>query len=156
MFSKLFHKDVFMPEGIGEKLDLAQSAFAGYRLSRHFEEHLANRENRSHDYFEGVVNECLERMKTERFEAFEIEYSKGFYDFGKKGWFVTKYCVRVPYTSNQDLVVVVRPKWNKQKGGYEENGNLIATAWLNHRTDAHFTLDDSKYCDEASWEECQW
>ena len=156
MFSKLFHKDVYMPDGIEEKLALAQSAFSEYTLSRHFKQHLVNRENRSHDYLGKVVIECLEKLKKTRFEAFEIEYSKDFYTFGKSGWFVTKYCVRIPYDQNTDLVVVVQPKWDKSKGQYDSKDNLIRTAWLNNKRDAHCTLDSSKYCDKESWEECQW
>ena len=156
MFSKLFHKDVYLPEGIDKALDLAQSAFEEYVLSRHLDQHINENEDRSHDYFREAVLSCLESMKKNKFEAFEIEYSKGFYDFGKSGWFVTKYCVRVPYCNNQDLVVVVKPFWDKAKRAYDGKRNLIKTAWLNHRQDAHFTLRADNYCDEKGWLECQW
>lgn len=154
MFSLLFHKDVFYPNGIDEKLKLAESSFKDYELSRHLQAHVSNREDRSHDYLGQAVINCLERLKTETFEAFEIEYSKGYYDFGVAGWLVTKYCVRIPYGANQDLVVVIAPKWDKNLGKYDGTA-FIKTAWLNSRSDAHFTLDGSRYCDKERWFECQ-
>ena len=39
----------------------------------------------------------------------------------------------------------------REKALKDNNKNLIVTAWLNHKKDAHFTLDDSKYCSEEFW-----
>lgn len=158
MFSVLFHKDVFMPQDAKNSSVVLNQAMNDYFLSKHFEEHLNNQasEDRSHTYFRNIVLNCLNEMCSYRkkvLEPFEVEYSKDFHFFGKLGWFVTKYCVRVPYGLNDDLVVVIRPQWDKIRHAYDIDKNLIVTAWINHKNDAHSTLDASKYCSQEKWEE---
>jgi len=152
----LFHRDVFFPKGTDEKVRKAQEAFDGYVVSRHLSDHIGNREDRSHDYKSEAIYDCIDSLRTTRYDAFEVEYGKGFYEFGTDDWVVTKYCVRIPYSQNQDIVVVVMPKWNKFTRSYEKNGNFIKTAWLNHMNDDHKTLDFSKYKDKDFWEGCGW
>lgn len=156
MYSVLFHKDVFMPEGVQDTVHLLQEKMTGYFLSKHFEEHLNNQdtEDRSHTYFRDCVMTSLNKMlSSERVirDAFEVELSKDYHYFGRPGYFVTKYCIRIPYDADCDLVVVIRPQWNKDKAKFEMNNNMIVTAWLNNNKDNHYTLDESKYCDEISW-----
>ena len=156
MYSLLFHKDVFIPEGIQGIVHLFQEKMTGYFLSKHFEEHLNNQEteDRSHTYFRDCVMTSLNKMlSSERIlrDAFEVELSKDYHYFGRSGWFVTKYCIRIPYDDDCDLVVVIRPQWNKEKAKFEMNNNMIVTAWLNNNKDNHYTLDASKYCDEITW-----
>ena len=157
MFSVLFHKDVFLPEGAQEAVIKLQKCMTGYFLSRHFEEHLNNQdtEDRSHKYFRNAVinnlNEMISSNRTIR-NAFEIELSKDFHFFGKSGWFVTKYCIRIPYNVHDDLVVVIRPQWDKETSQFDVSKNMIVTAWMNHNADDHSTLDGSKYCDKSTWE----
>lgn len=159
MFSLLFHKDVFMPQEAKNTSVVLNQAMTNYFLSKHFEEHLNNQasEDRSHTYFRNVVINSLNEMcyqPKKILEPFEVEYSKDFHFFGKPGWFVTKYCVRVPYGVNDDLVIVIRPQWDKFRQSYDVDKNMIVTAWLNHKEDSHTTLDASKYCDENKWLSC--
>ena len=157
MFSLLFHSDVFVPDGIQEQVAKIQRNMKAYNLSLHFQEHLNNQltEDRSHTYFRNAVMNSLNQMiSNDRVtrKAFEIELSKDYRFFGRPGFFVTKYCIRIPYDNQTDLVIVIRPKWNKEKGNYDENNNLVATAWLNNKNDNHYTLDETKYCSEEEWE----
>lgn len=159
MFSLLFHKDVFMPEDASKVAIQLNQKMTGYFLSNHFEEHLNNQdtEDRSHKYFRNAVLNCLNEMcsKDRRMLIpFEVELSKDYHFFGVSGWFVTKYCVRIPYDLKSDLVVVIRPQWNKEKKAFDLSNNMVVTAWINHKDDAHFTLDDSKYCSKNKWLSC--
>ncbi len=156
MFSKLFHKDVYFPKGAEDSVYSLESNMKGYFLSKHFEEHLNNQlsEDRSHTYFRTIVEQCLSKMcldNRERYNPFEIELSKDYHFFGESGWFVTKYCVRIPYDSTNDLVVVIRPQWDKQTKKLDVNRFMVVTAWLNHNQDDHETLDESKYCNQNEW-----
>ena len=160
MFSLLFHTDVFMPTEAKNTAVILNQAMTGYFLSRHFEEHLNNQESedRSHTYFAYAVLNSLNDMCSKYKKTlwpFEVEYSKDFHFFGRPGWFVTKYCVRVPYSLTDDLVIVIRPQWNKISNTYDFDRNKIVTAWLNHKKDDHKTLDASKYCTEEKWLSCK-
>lgn len=149
MFTKLFHKDVFVPEGAQEVCEKYQKAFKGYCFSRHFQEHLDNQdcEDRSHTYLRDAIDKCLKSIKDGPQRAFEIELGKGYREFGESGWFLTKYCIRIPYDSTQDLVVAIRPKYR----GAAVVDNVVVTAWINSKNDSHITLDKSKYCDLEEW-----
>ena len=158
MYSILFHSDVFIPKGIQEVVLDLQKLMSGYFLSKHFEEHLTNQdsEDRSHTYFKNaVINDLNEMISDSRrlVKAFEIELSKDYHFFGLSGWFVTKYCIRLPYSNSQDLVVVIRPQWDRLNKKYDASRNMIVTAWINHNQDDHKTLDVSKYCSKERWEE---
>ena len=159
MFSLLFHSDVFVPKGVQEVVGQLQFHMKGYFLSQHLEEHLNNQatEDRSHTYFRNYVintlNEMINGSGAIR-HAFEIELSKDYHFFGLSGWFVTKYCIRIPYDSKCDLVIVIRPQWDKDKKQYDVTKNMVVTAWLNHKKDNHYTLDESKYCTESRWNSC--
>jgi hypothetical protein len=66
-------------------------------------------------------------LNTNNARCIELEYDNGQ---------VLKLVYRTAYDSTKDLVIVCRPK-----------GNLfvVATVWLNLKTDKHATLDTSKY-----------
>ena len=155
MFRQLFHSDVFFPEGLQDVIKRLQCNFKAYQLSKHFEEHLDNQddEDRSHTYLKNaVINNLNELGKYRLYDAFEVELSKSFKEFGTHDWVVTKYCIRVSYSYSQDLVIVIRPGWNKSNCMYNPGINLIVTAWINHRDDSHKTLNTTKYCCESLWE----
>lgn len=152
MYSKLFHKDCFLPNGVQEIVTKYQKNFNGYRLSKHLQEHLSMSNDRSHSYLEEVLVKCLDTIKNNPQEAFEVEVSKDFHFFNRKGWVVTKYCVRIPYDSKQDIVVSIRPQFNKETKSFNWDDNLVVTAWMNSHTDHHYTLDASKYCSKEEWE----
>lgn len=149
MFTKLFHKDCFLPEGTEEVCKDLQKGLTSYVFSKHFEEHLQNQEleDRSHSYLREAVTKCLNTLKDNPRDVFEVELGKDYHFFGQAGWFVTKYCCRIPYSPTQDLVVAIRPQYN----GTVLVGNLIVTAWMNHHTDNHYTLDESKYTSRDMW-----
>lgn len=156
MFSLLLHKDVFLPDEFKHSVIRLQAKMKSYYLSRHLQEHLDNQdnENRSHRYFRNfVVNTLNEMCSNSRrlVSPFEVEVSKDFHFFGKPGWFVTKFCIRLPYKINEDLVIVVRPRWDKNAKDYDYNNFMITTAWLNSKDDSHKTLDANKYADLAEW-----
>ena len=148
MFSKLFHKDVFIPNGTKEVCKNLQKTLTKYYFSKHFSDHLNEEiKDRSHKYLRDIVIECLDSLKDVQRDIFEVELSKDFHYFKKSGWFVTKYCCRIPYSSTQDLVVAIRPQY---KDGVVVD-NMIVTAWLNQNTDHHYTLDETKYCSKEDW-----
>ena len=154
MYSILFHSDVFVPQGAQEQVLNLQKIMKSYFLSGHFQEHLDNQkiEDRSHKYFKDAVisnlNEMISDSRTLR-KAFEIELSKDYHFFKKSGWFVTKFCIRLPYSQIEDLVVVIRPQ-------YKETNVvdfMVVTAWINDNRDNHKTLDTTKYCSKEKWDE---
>ena len=147
MYSKLFHKDVFMPEGIREKSEFLQKSNSGFVFSRHFIERCSAREDRSHDYFLSEVARCLETLASRPREAFEVEFGKDYHYFGEPGWHILKICVRIPYGANQDVCVALSPNYREGK----PSELFVRTAWLNSAEDSHYTLDRSKYCDEDEW-----
>lgn len=156
MISALLHKDVFMPVEFVQQVYSLEGKMKNYKLSLHLQEHLDNQdsEDRSHRYFRNaVINTLNEMISNSRkvLQPFEVEVSKDFHFFGKSGWFVTKYCVRIPFKQDEDLVIVVRPKYNKFEG-YDYNNFMIATAWINHKDDSHKTLDESKYYSFDKWQ----
>ena len=153
MFRKLFHKDVFMPDGVPAICNNLQARLDSYDMSHHIIEHLTNQrwEDRSHTYDERQVMKCLDSLKNSPQEAFEVEASKDYHYFRKGGWFVTKYCCRIPYSTTQDLVVVIRPQYH----GGKYAGSKVTTAWMNGRTDSHRTLDKTKYCSREEWDEVE-
>ena len=156
MYSILLHTDVFCPEEAQNAVLDLQKHMKDYFLSNHFKEHLDNQEteDRSHTYFKNaVINNLNEMISDSRrlTKAFEIELSKDYHFFNKPGWFVTKYCIRLPYSYSHDLVVVIRPQWDKVNQKYDASKNMIVTAWINHNKDDHKTLDSSKYCSKENW-----
>jgi hypothetical protein len=153
MQSLLFHKDVFMPEGVQSIVKNHQKSMKGYRLSEHFKSHIDNQEDRSHTYIESVIESCLATLPSNPQEAFEVEVTKDDNVYGILGWVVTKFCCRIPYDNYQDLVVVIRPQFNKHTMTFKPNDYLVVTAWMNAHLDSHTTLDPTKYCTEKDWNE---
>lgn len=159
MKTLLFHKDVFMPEGVQDVVMLLQRKMTAYQLSYHLQEHLNNQkdEDRSHTYLYNAVVNSLNQILLGEFStsAFEVELTKINEQVGKyvhtTSWVVSKYCIRVPYSDSQDLVIVIRPKYDTKINDFKYDTNLVVTAWINHKKDAHRTLDASKYCSEEVW-----
>ena len=140
-----------MPEGLERLNKHCQDNFIDYHLSAHIIDNIVYKSDRSHNYIESEVKRCISRIgKGEVFEAFEIELSKSYRDFGRPGWFLTKYCIRIQLSPSEDLVVVIRPSYNEE-GKIEPENNKIVTAWINARDDAHYTLDGSKYTSKERW-----
>lgn len=148
MYSLLFHKDVWLHKDFQETvLRYQKEFFNSYFYSKHFEDRLNNSSDRSHDYLKTAVESCLKTIKDNPQEAFEIEMSKDYHFFKLGGWFVTKYCIRIPYSAEQDLCVAIRPQYKNSV----PVDNMIVTAWLNNKKDSHNTLDKTKYCTEEKF-----
>lgn len=148
MQTMLLHKDVFLPNQFKEDCKKLQRKLSNYFYSRHMEEHLTDlTPDRSHRYFNGDItrediNKLIESLSSTQREVFEVEITKG-----ANGFYVTKYCCRIPFNNDQDFVVAIRPR-------YEKGGNILSmvvTGWLNHQEDAHYTLDESKYVSEKEY-----
>ena len=154
MYSILFHSDVFMLDDAKNQVVSLQRKMKSYFLSKHFQEHLdnQNQEDRSHTYFKNFVLNILNEQVSDYYRlypAFEVEYSKDYHFFKKSGWFVTKFCIRVPYKQDEDIAFVFRPMY---KDG-EVVDFMVVTAWINHKNDNHKTLDTTKYCSKEMWKE---
>lgn len=148
MYGKLFHKDVYLPEWLRKQCLDGQKTITGFKLSRHVIGHCESREDRSHDYtLEGVMK-CLETLKSNPRDPFEVEFGKDRRLFGDYGWFVAKQCVRIPYgDGSQDLCVALSP--NYREGNPSEM--FVKTAWLNSNSDGHSTLASASYVTEDEW-----
>lgn len=153
MFTLLFHKDVFMPKGLEENAKVFQKNFRGFRLSTHIKNNVLYVDDRSHNYLEQKIIECLNTLQDTQYDAFEIEIAKDYYVFGNSKFHITKYCIRIPYSDTQDLAISIRPMFDAQTKKYNWENNLIVTAWLNAKTDSHTTLDSGKYVTEQRWQE---
>lgn len=153
----LLHSDVFMPETINGTQNLydlvskLQKHLGTHRLSEHLKQHIDDYDDRSHDYLGNVLEGCIMSCTGNPQRPFEVELTE-IGTRGAKAWAVTKYCVRVPYSKDQDVAIVIRPGIDYAKMVYDVKRNVVVTAWLNHATDAHSTLDHSKYCSKENWE----
>ena len=145
MMQKLFHRDIFIPDGIKEECKELQRNLTSYFYSTHFQQHLDNQpeEDRSHLYLKDVIAKCLNSVKTQPRQVFEVELTES-----EGHWRVTKYCCRIPYDSTSDLVVAIRPQYK----GDVVRSNMIVTAWMNSHGDSHYTLDEAKYCSRPEWD----
>ena len=143
---KLFHKDIFIPEGVIDTCNKLQKSLTRYTLSQHFSDHLDSQltENDSHTYYKEMIVRCVDTLKDTQREVFEVELT---YNEQSKVWDVTKYCCRVPCGADEDLAVVIRPVY---RGGKLVDSRVI-TAWINARDDKHYTLDESRYCTNPDW-----
>lgn len=126
---RLYHKDVFMPNGLSDKA--LQYTHSFFRLSNHLLEHF-NSPDIKHFITEKDLYNSMKKVETEEFKPFEIETDM-------KGR-VTKFVVRVPYNDKTDISIVYGVR-NKN----DEEFHMIRTAWLNDANDTHTTLDASKY-----------
>lgn len=151
LIRKLFHKDIFMPEGVAESCINLQKRLTRFSLSEHVSDHLDAQlsENDSHTYYKDMINHCVKTLKDNPQEAFEVELTKG---CDNNTWSITKYCVRVPCGGDEDLAIVIRPLIMKGK----LINSAIITAWINKRDDKHDTLDDSRYCTNPDWYYVTW
>ena len=68
-------------------------------------------------------------------------------------WLITKICLRTRYSPTQDVCLSIRTYRDPITKKYSPSKALIVTAWLNHRNDAHTTLDESKYVKEEDLKE---
>lgn len=154
METKLFHKDVYIPDEFQLTLVQMQQQFLGYKLSKHLQEHIEDNEttfDRKHDYTKEEVLRKVDTIKGNPREVFEVEVSRDKKEFKTEDWVVTKFCIRIPFDNNNDMCVAIRPDYSGSSSFYRF-GFLIVTIWINSNEDSHTTLDTTKYCSKEEWE----
>jgi len=154
METKLFHKDVYIPEECSLTIKQMQEQFFGYKLSKHLQDHIKDNEttfDRKHNYTKEEVLSKLDTIKGNPREVFEVEMSRDKKAFRTKDWVLTKFCIRIPFNDNDDMCVAIRPDYSGSDAFYRW-GFLIVTIWINSNSDSHTTLDVTKYCSEEDWE----
>ena len=129
----LFHKEIFIPQDYLSKAEYFVKSFNKYPyvLSKHLQERYEL--DRSHGYDNGITK-ILDKLSSLDGYIFEIEVENNK---------VIKYCIRVKFDESQDICFAIMPRYKH---------SLIKTAWLNSNTDAHYTLDKSKYVDEKNYQ----
>lgn len=147
MYSKLFHLEVFVPEGVFELVRKFQQNIKTVELSKHFEEQHVDTADYKHCLQKSKIMSAIESLKKTQVNPFEIELSKDYYKFGP-GWHVTKYVVRVSYDEYRDVTFVISFKIDSTTKKLDTTHAFIKTAWLNSKKDTHSTLDKSKYSTE--------
>jgi len=110
----LYHKDIYWPESAARPLGGLPLRYGGHATGR-----------------AQKLGVSLPATLPERFELIEVELDQGE---------VQKWVTRFPWTTNDDLVMVVKP-----------NG-FVKTVWLNHKDDKHCTLRCRRYQNESGTE----
>ena len=154
METKLFHKDVYIPDEFKLTLVQMQQQFLGYKLSKHLQEHIEDNEttfDRKHDYTKEEVLSKVDTIKGNPREVFEVEVSRDKKTYRTEDWVVTKFCIRIPFNDNDDMCIAIRPDYSGSSSFYRY-GFLIVTIWINSNEDSHTTLDTTKYCSKEDWE----
>ena len=119
--TKLYHKEVFWKDNFD--YDAKMLVYTVRRLHPHLMKHLKNPDAK-HTYTLKGISKAFNLIRAEnKGYLFEIEETNGI---------VTKAVYRVEYDNENDICLVIR------KG-------IVKTAWINKKTDNHFTLDKSKY-----------
>ena len=125
---KLLHEEVYMPQWVTQAVLQMQRVTTKYIISEHWlKEHAGERFDTKHNTKDEDLLYIMKNTATKPIEPFEVELTKI-----KGKWKVTKYVIRVDFTRDSDLAIVIR-------------GNKIITCWLNDVNDLHYTLDKSKY-----------
>lgn len=129
----LYHIDVYMPNNLIEQVNHLKDSIEDYRFSYHLRTQMEDEKDKKY-YIKDERDflDALNRMEEKQYLPFEVE------TFENGGTvLVTKFVVRVPYDEKRDITLVIAPKG--------EDIAVIKTAWLNYKTDLHFTLDESRY-----------
>lgn len=124
----LLHEEVFIPQWVTQAVLKMQRETTNYVLSEHWlNEHSGEKFDGKHNTKDKDLLTIMYNTSKNPIEPFEVELTK---INGK--WKVTKYVIRVAFTRDSDLAIVIR-------------GNRIITCWLNDVDDLHYTLDKTKY-----------
>lgn len=118
---KLYHRDVFFPEGV-------LSSYVDYQWNLAYTRHALR------EAVQDKLGTLTHAPRSVRFiddEVIEIETTNGA---------VTKLVIRTQYDDRRDLILVLR---NMQDGAA-----TVITLWTNAVDDNHNTLDKSKYATE--------
>lgn len=149
MYKKLLHSEVFIPEDILEESIDLQTKIKNVISSLH----LSNQASKKHDYKHFLekdkVVEIVKNLANNPIKPFEIELSKGYKETGIKGFFISKIVIRTSYDEMRDVIIPIA--LNYVKGKITTSDCLIKTAWLNYKTDQHYTLDESKYLSKKDY-----
>ena len=129
--SSLYHIDVFMPEqyvkqSIEHQKNLLQKKVV--KFSKHMKDHFASPDHK-HDIDKAKLLKCIGNVANNPITPFEVEVENGK---------VIKIVVRTSYDSIKDVSIAILFKTF-------DGIPFVKTAWLNNKSDAHYTLDTSKY-----------
>lgn len=126
MITALLHSEVFMPKWVKDIVIAKEKRLKNVYLSKHCEDNLFI-SNFKHDIDRERLLEIVNSLAIHPVLPFEVEITKEGINYS-----VTKIVVRTSYNDEKDISIVLR-------------GNMIVTAWLNYKTDEHYTLDEGKY-----------
>ena len=150
----LLHKDVYMPEWIQGKVNVVMNKYKDFELSKHVIDHAIEDEDKSHGYTLDKLQRALTNLfysSPKEVEAFEVELTN--FEGVDPRWLITKICLRTSYSPTQDVCLSIRAFRDFNTKKFDTSKALIVTAWLNHKKDSHFTLDNSKYITEEEFVE---
>ena len=126
--SLLYHEEIYIPEEYISQVLNHQKTLKKIHFSRHLREHLNNPDYK-HDIESTKLLQCLKRVINNPVSPFEVEIDNRT---------VIKYVIRTSYDSDRDVSIAILVK--------DYYGiPMIKTAWLNKKSDKHYTLDVSKY-----------
>lgn len=126
--SLLYHEDIYIPEEYISQVLNHQKTLRKIHISRHLREHINNPDYK-HDIESTKLLQCLKRVINNPVSPFEVEIDNRT---------VIKYVIRTSYDSDRDVSIAILVK---DYCGIP----MIKTAWLNKKSDKHYTLDVSKY-----------
>lgn len=124
--SRLYHKHVFWHKSFDT---LAKELF-NKNYSLHLFEHLlysTDKHGMTMRELDRIIDELIDNKRC--FFLYEVE-TKGKDD-------IVKCAIRTSYDLDRDISIVFATS--------KDGKNIVKTAWLNYKSDKHFSLDKSKY-----------
>lgn len=121
----VYHRNVYWKLQFDEQINNILDNNNNYKFSKHLKEQNDYR----HDIDMFTLNSIIQNIRLKHFNAFECETKKNK---------VIKFIIRTSYGNERDISIVFL---NLEK----EHKVLIKTAWVNYKSDKHYTLDYSKY-----------
>lgn len=142
----LLHKGIYMPPDVETIVFnyMRKLKNTNIEISQHIIDHI-NEEDKKHHYtMEEIKQVIKETCMNSSNQLFEVELDKNKREYGDYSWYITKWCIRVPFTKDfkdkSILALVLRP--NK-----ENNSFKLCTARINKVEDKHNTLRRENYWD---------
>ena len=145
----LLHKALYIPSWVQPTVNRILSKYSKYTLSKHVRDRATIDDDRSHEYTLSKLTSALDEALGKPFEAFEVELTRYSQE---QNWIVSKICIRVPYSNNQDVCLSIRTYRDRDTHRYDTTNALIVTAWLNDVNDSHTTLNTNKYLSKEQFE----
>lgn len=125
--NRLYHAEVFFKDWFEEvAVDLFNTNY-----SRHLRNHFAHDRNKTRysmteDKLTSIIEELISGERD--YYLYEVEVEEPL--------FMVKAVIRTSYNDTHDVSIVF---------AFDNNDYNVRTAWINAKTDKHYTLDKSKY-----------